>query len=299
MTMNKQLIRSTILAACASIVYVAAASATPFLFTTGNPDGLMGTLSRIGTSGSVQTETADDFVLPAATTLSSATFTGLLPTGTPLSSVARVEVEFYHVFPVDSANPPSGHVPTRVNSPSDVEIGTATRDSVGGSLTFITTFLNTSFTVGNSVVNGIHPSPSQTTGGEGPVTGEEVLFSVAFNPGIVLSADHYFFRPEVQLTNGNFLWLSAPRPIVSPGTPFPAGSTDLQAWIRNDALAPDWLRIGADVVGGTTPPAFNAAFSLSGDTVPEPAGALIVISGLAVLVIPRLRLFGQWRAQNH
>ena len=158
-----------------------------------------------------------------------------------------MEVEFYHVFPGDSANPPSGHVPTRVNSPGDVENGTATRDSVGGSLSFVTTFLSTSFTVGNSVVNGIHPSPNQTTGGEGPVTGEEVLFSVGFNPGIVLPADHYFFRPEVQLTNGNFLWLSAPRPIVSPGTPFPAGSTDLQAWIRNDALAPDWLRIGADV----------------------------------------------------
>jgi hypothetical protein len=38
---------------------------------------------------------------------------------------------------------------------------------------------------------------------------------------------------------------------------------DLQSWIRNDELAPDWLRIGADIVGAG---AFNASFSLSGET---------------------------------
>ena len=31
-----------------------------------------------------------------------------------------------------------------------------------------------SFTTANSVLNGIHPKPNQTTRGEGPVTGEEV-----------------------------------------------------------------------------------------------------------------------------
>jgi hypothetical protein len=177
----------------------------------------------------------------------------------------------------------------RTNSPSDVEIASATRDSVGGSLGFITTFLNTSFTANNSVVNGINKSPNQTTHGEGPATGVEALFSVAFNGPITLTADHYFFRPEVQLTNGNFLWLSAPRPIVSPGTPFPSGSTDLQAWIRNDSLAPDWLRIGTDIVGGATPPTFNMAFTLSGETVSEPAGLLILASGLAAMVISQTR----------
>src|SRR5262249_18832454 len=59
-------------------------------------------------------------------------------------------------------------------------------------------------------------------------------------------------------------------PIVSPGgTPFPTGVTDLQAWIRNSNLAPDWLRIGTDIIDGPTPPTFNMAFSLSGETVPE------------------------------
>jgi hypothetical protein len=44
---------------------------------------------------------------------------------------------------------------------------------------------------------------------------------------------------------------------------------DLQAWIRNSNLNPDWLRIGTDIIGGATPPTFNMAFSLKGDTVPR------------------------------
>jgi hypothetical protein len=67
----------------------------------------------------------------------------------------------------------------------------------------------------------------------------------------------------VLLDSGDFLWLSAPKPIVAPGTPFAPGAADLQSWIRNDALAPDWLRIGTDITGQGP---FNAAFSLSGET---------------------------------
>jgi hypothetical protein len=77
---------------------------------------------------------------------------------------------------------------------------------------------------------------------------------------VALPAGSYFFRPEVASSSGNFLWLSAPKPIVAPGTPF-AG--DRQTWIRNDALAPDWLRVGTDI---THQGPFNAAFSLSGET---------------------------------
>ena len=42
--------------------------------------------------------------------------------------------------------------------------------------------------------------------------------------------------------------------------------TDLQAWIRNANLAPDWLRIGTDIIGAGT---FNMTFSLTGNTIPE------------------------------
>jgi hypothetical protein len=67
---------------------------------------------------------------------------------------------------------------------------------------------------------------------------------------------------------------------VSPGTAlqFPIGSTDLQSWIRNDNLAPDWSRIGTDI---THQGPFNSTFSLSGDpAVPEPTTLLLVASGL-------------------
>ena len=192
--------------------------------------------------------------------INAATFTGLLPPGTPLSSIKDIEIEIYRVFPLDSVNPPSGKVPTRVNSPSDNNFG-AQFDSQAGTLTFTASILNPNFTVANTVVNGIQAS-SPFTGGEGPVTGEEVQFTVTFNPGVTLPPDHYFFRPEVALTTGNFLWLSAPKPIGAPGTPF---SPDLQSWIRNSNLAPDWLRIGTDI---THQGPFNATFSLSGQVVP-------------------------------
>ena len=79
----------------------------------------------------------------------------------------------------------------------------------------------------------------------------EVQFDVAFTTPLLLPPDHYFFVPQVELTDtaGEFFWLSAPRPIVPPGTPFPLGITDLQSWTRDEILAPDWLRVGTDIVG--------------------------------------------------
>src|SRR5712691_567036 len=127
--------------------------ADSFFFSTGNPDGKLGALSRRPSIGKVETETADDFLLTQATFITRATFTGLIPVGTPLANISNVEVELYHVFPLDSANPPSGHVPTRVNSPGDVEIDSATRDGSLGTLDFHAS-LNGSFSVLNTVVNG-------------------------------------------------------------------------------------------------------------------------------------------------
>src|SRR6266699_4157587 len=251
------------------------ASAESFTFSTGDPDGLIGTLSRPASAGMVQTETADDFALTECVLITQATFTGLLPSGAPLSSITDVEVEIYHVFPVDSDQSRTPAVVTRTNSPSDVEISDATRDSLNNSLSASTTLVNSSFTALNSVVNGIFPSPSQFTGGEGSVTGEEVTITVTFNPPILLPADPYFFRPEVELSSGNFLWLSAPKPIVAPGTPF---APDRQSWIRNDNLAPDWSRIGTDI---THQGPFNASFSLSGETIQQRIEELVPCSGPA------------------
>jgi hypothetical protein len=264
----------------------APAAADTFFFSTGNPDGKIATLSRQASPGLIETETADDFIINTATSITQATFTGLLPLGSPLSNVKNVEIEFYHVFPNDSVNPPSGNVPSRTNSPADVEIASATRDGKAGDLSFTASIQNTSFHVDNTVVNGIHKKPNQTTGGEGPTTGEETLFNITFNTPVDLPADHYFFRPEVLLADGNFLWLSAPKPILSPGTPF---TPDLQSWTRNDdGLAPDWLRIGQDIVDGVPFPTFNATFSLTGVTIPEPPTPWLYSSALVALAGMRL-----------
>jgi hypothetical protein len=131
--------------------------------------------------------------------------------------------------------------------------------------------------------------PGQTTGGNGSVTGEEVEFDVTFTTPFSLPPDHYFFVPQVDITtaSGEFLWLSGTRPIVPPGTPFPAGFTDLQSWTRDANLDPDWLRVGTDIVGAGT---FNAAFTLTGVTaVAEPASLCLLGVALSGIGLLRLR----------
>lgn len=267
----------------ASALWTAAASATPFAFSTGDPDGLIATGSRPASTGKIEIESADDFILTQSTQINSATFTGLLTGGASLADIGNIVVEIYRVFDKDSnVGRTSGaptfstvNVPTRFNSPSDVAFDS--RDVAASTLSFSTNVLSNSFTANNSVLNGINPKPNQTTGGDGAVTGQEVKFDVSFTTPFSLPSDHYFFIPQVELSTGNFLWLSAPKPIVAPGTPF---APDLQSWIRNESLAPDWLRIGTDIVGGTT---FNAAFSLDGQTVPEPGTLTLLGAGLAAL----------------
>ena len=268
------------------------AGAAPFTFSTGSPDGLMAMATRPSAGGKIEIEAADDFVLTAPTQISGATFTGLLAGGA-ITDVGALRVEIYRVFPLDSdvgrtSGPPTfstPEVPTRVNSPSDIAFDE--RDSSALELSFTAALLNASFTANNSVLNGINPKPNQATGGEGAVTGMEVLFDVGFADPFVLPIGHYFFVPQVAMPLGDeFYWLSAPRPIVAPGTPF---APDLQAWIRNENLAPDWLRVGTDIVGGQPAPTFNAAFSLTGATIPEPATLALDGIGLVALLATRRR----------
>jgi len=246
----------------------AAAQGPQVVVKTGNPDGKLGALSRPPSANKVETETADDFFLNQTTVLTGATITGLLTNGATLANLKNVEVEIYHVFPLDSDQNRIPDVPSRANSPSDHEIGFATRAANNGTLHARGAILNGNFTVLNSVVNSINKKPLNTTHGEGAVTGQEVEIAITFTTPIALGPGRYFFRPEVLVNNGDFLFLSAPKPIVPPGVAIPG---DLQAWIRNTGLSPDWLRIGTDIIGtdipGTTAPVFNMTFTLSGITV--------------------------------
>jgi len=289
--MNKRLIITCIATMSVAIFIAMPAAADSFNFSTGNPDGLMAVATRPSTAGKFEIEAGDDFVLTSSQTIiNSATFVGLLTNG---ATVGDLRVEIYRIFPKDSdvgrtSGPPTfstPQVPTRVNSPSDVEFDD--RDTASGNLSFTTAVLGNTFSANNSVQpGGIHPKPGQTTGGNGPITGQEVQFNVTFSTPFDLPQDHYFFVPQVEIVEpgGNFFWLSAPKPIVPPGTPFPPGFTDLQAWTRDKFLDPDWLRVGSDIVGGSPAPTFNMTFSLSGETVPnatpEPGSLLLLGSGL-------------------
>ena len=252
--------RTSMIGVCGLVAFVSASGyAASYSFSAGNPDGRMATASRPSAPGKIEIESADDFILTSTTLINQATVIGLLPSGAQLSSAIEVVAKIYRVFPADSTNPPSGNVPSRTNSPSDIAFDS--RDTMTGNLTFTSTELNAAFTAANSVLNGINKTPNQTTAGEGAVSGEEVLFTVTFTTPFVLPPGHYFFVPEVLLSSGDFYWLSTPAP--------PQFTGDLQNWIRNETLAPDWLRVGTDIVGGSTPPRFNSAFTLSGLTLPK------------------------------
>jgi hypothetical protein len=268
-------------------IFAAPASAA-VIYNNLTPNNAMAIASRPGGPGVFEIEAADDFLLGSQATINSASFVGLLVPGTGgTPSVSEVVVEIYRVFPKDSNTVRIPNVPTRVNSPSDVAV--LDRDSAAGELTFGTSVLSPTFTALNSVQpGGIHPSPGQTTGGNGALTGQEVQFNITFTTPFDLPADHYFFVPQVLLTNGGqFYWLSASRPISGAGTtPF---APDLQAWTRDEFLDPDWLRVGTDIVGGATPPTFNAAFSLNGAVVPEPSSILLLVTALTIIGVRRCR----------
>ena len=113
------------------------------------------------------------------------------------------------------------------------------------------------------VIGWVGPAGARAEGGALLLLYSSSLAAMAPGAGVGpgrpfdLAAGHYFFVPQIQLKNGLFLWLS---------TASGQFTGDLQEWIRNSALQPDWLRVGTDIVGGATPPTFDTAFSLSGTT---------------------------------
>jgi len=164
----------------AALAILAAPSAwadDPFFFSTGTVTNAVGMASRPDVGGKTEIEAADDFVTTAPTTITSATFTGVVTSITGLSTIGEVVVEIYRVFPLDSNTVRTPNVPTRANSPSDVALDSRS-SSVAGEMTFATATLATTFTASNSVLNGIHAFPNQLTMGEGAVTGREVQFTV-------------------------------------------------------------------------------------------------------------------------
>jgi hypothetical protein len=259
--------------------------ADPALYNNDNPDGKIGTISRPSTPGLNEFETADDFVLTARSIVTGGSFTGLLPVGTTLSNIKSINVEIYKVQTTEIAT----KVPTRINSPTNDALF---EQNTGSGLTFSLSTLNNGVGVVNSVDSTIKPGATSAvtvTNGDGPRVGEEARFDFQLtNPlnKFDLEKGQYFYVPQVELDNGNFLWLSANRPISGFGsTPTPAGFTDLQTWIRDEGgIKPDWERVGRDVIGPDSNFAatYNAAFRLNGVAVvvPEPTPIAMLIGGL-------------------
>src|ERR1051326_8296490 len=117
----------------------------------------------------------------------------------------------------------------------------------------MTTTISSSYTAANSVLTPFDPQ-FPPNGGEGPISGTEVMLSVSFPTPISLPSGHFFFAPQVDVLSpfgGQFLWLSAAKPISGLGTtPF---SPDIESWMRSDGLGSSgtWSRIGTDLIGGT------------------------------------------------
>ena len=193
----------------------APAKADSFFFSSGNPDGLMASASRPDSAGKIEIESADDFVLTSPTSITSATFTGLLPSGSSLSNVVGVTVEIYRVFPLDSdVNRTSGaptfstsQVPTRVNSPSDVAFAIP-RLNKQSNLPSLPGILQSSFTAANSVLNGIHPLPGRADRWRRRSHRSRSAIQRIFTTPS--SSDRsLFLRAASAAANGDFFWLSS------------------------------------------------------------------------------------------
>src|SRR5215831_1864087 len=163
---------TSVVAISVSLLFALPAAAAPFTFNTGAVTNLMAAASRPESAGKFEIESADDFFLTSPTSITSATFTGLITGGATIANIGEVRVEIYRVFPADSNTARTGfpvppfstpQVPARQNSPSDVEFDG--RDSaVAGELSFTTTLLANFTSAQNSVDTGIHPAPNFNTG---------------------------------------------------------------------------------------------------------------------------------------
>src|SRR6516225_10036419 len=86
-------------AALLSLLTALPAEAALFTFNTGAVTNSIATATRPESAGKFEIESADDFALTSQTSITSATFTGLL---TGAANIGEVRVEIYRVFSADS-----------------------------------------------------------------------------------------------------------------------------------------------------------------------------------------------------
>src|SRR6266487_6299663 len=110
-----------LIAASAVFLFCAGTCSADVIYNNDTPNNLIATASRPDTPGAFEIESADDFVLTRTTSITNATFTGLIVPGVGgVPSIGEIVIELYRVFPKDSDAARTPNVPTRTNSPSDV-----------------------------------------------------------------------------------------------------------------------------------------------------------------------------------
>src|SRR5437660_3780696 len=100
--MQHDIVNASAVALWVGLLTALPATADPFFFTTGSPDGLIATATRPSSAGKFEIESADDFVLTGQTSITNATFTGLLTGSAITGTIEEVRVEIYPVFAKDS-----------------------------------------------------------------------------------------------------------------------------------------------------------------------------------------------------
>ena len=86
------------------------------------------------------------------------------------------------------------------------------------------------------------------------MTGQETLISVNLTTPFNLPADHYFFVPQVELSNrGLFLALGSEADCSTGNALSPRLHRSSELDTRCN-VGPDWLRVGTDIVGPTQGP---------------------------------------------
>ena len=190
-----------------------------YSFSTGDPDGLIATAarpeSRPENSRSNRPMTSCS---PNTTSITSATFTGLVPAG---SSATGVVVEIYRVFPTDSDVGAHQRAANVLDGPGAHAGQFALRYRARRARHRERPIsrprsLDPSFTANNSVTAGRYPSQTEPTPPAATVRSRarKCSSTVNFATPFVLPADHYFFVPQVELgRTATFFWLSAPKPV--------------------------------------------------------------------------------------
>src|SRR5215831_18345459 len=100
--MQSHALKASASAVLLGLLWAPPASADTFSFSTGPVTNFIATATRPASSGKFEIESADDFVLTQSTSITSATFTGLLTGGATIANIGQVVVEIYRVFPNDS-----------------------------------------------------------------------------------------------------------------------------------------------------------------------------------------------------